>query len=208
MTSEQTFGDWTLLERKGGKALARCKCGTIRHVKFNDMRVGKSKGCGCAGREKMRAAARAAITTHGFGNSPTMTSWTEMKRRCYAAHRKEYPNYGGRGIYVCDRWLHSFANFLADMGARPDGHTLDRIDNNGPYSPENCRWVPRAAQERNKRSNVFYTFNGERMTVAEAAERYGINATTLYQRIGIRGWEPSHAVNTPVAPARGRYAKR
>jgi hypothetical protein len=121
-----------------------------------------------------------------------------MRRRCYAPHRKEYPNYGGRGIAVCDRWKDSLTNFIGDMGERPDGHTLDRIDNNGPYSPENCRWVPRAEQELNKRSNVRYAIFGEMLTLAEAARKYGIGVNTLHNRVRALKWDVERAVSEPV----------
>lgn len=203
MESIEQIADWTVLEASGKMRLARCKCGTTRRVAYSDMRLGKSKGCGCEALKRLAIASKIRNRRHGFADTPTQRSWVEMRRRCYAAHRKEYPNYGGRGIAVCDRWRDSFDNFLADMGPRPDGHTLDRIDNDGHYTRENCRWVPRAAQERNKRSNAIYVFNGERMTVVEAAERYGIAPNALYQRIGVRKWDPSRAVNTPIAPAQG-----
>lgn len=199
MESIEQFGDWQMLESIGRMRLARCKCGTVRRVAFYDVKVGKSKGCGCEAKKRLAERSRVDNRRHGLADSPTHRSWIEMRRRCYAAHRKEFANYGGRGIVVCDRWRNSFDNFLADMGPRPDGHTLDRIDNDGPYSPDNCRWAPRAAQERNKRSNAFYDFNGERMTVAEAAERYGIKPMTLYNRINTLGWTPDDAVNRAVA---------
>jgi hypothetical protein len=106
-----------------------------------------------------------------------------MKRRCYAAHRKEYQNYGGRGIFVCDRWLASFQNFLDDMGPKPDGYTLDRIDNDGPYSPGNCRWVTRSAQELNKRTNRLITAFGVTLPVSEMARQHGITPTKLFNRL-------------------------
>ena len=106
-----------------------------------------------------------------------------MKRRCYATHRKEYPNYGGRGIVVCERWLSSFQNFLDDMGPKPEGHTLDRIDNDGPYELANCRWLLRAAQELNKRSNRLITAFGETMPVSAMARRHGVKPETLFNRL-------------------------
>lgn len=112
-----------------------------------------------------------------------MGSWSEMKRRCYSEHRKEYPNYGGRGIFVCPRWLASFQNFLDDMGAKPDGYTLDRTDNDGPYSPGNCRWVPRHLQELNKRSNRQITAFGDTLPVSATARRHGILPAKLFNHL-------------------------
>lgn len=121
-----------------------------------------------------------------------------MRRRCYATHRKEYQNYGGRGIKVCERWNDSLANFVADMGERPEGHTLDRIDNDGDYTPGNCRWVPRAEQELNKRTNVRYDVFGESLTISEAARKYGLKASTIRSRVKQRGWSVERAVTEQV----------
>lgn len=106
-----------------------------------------------------------------------------MRRRCNAKHRKEYENYGGRGIKVCDRWENSFDNFLADMGEKPAGHTIERINNNGPYSPENCRWIPRTDQELNKRSNRFITAFGYTLPVSAMARKHGMEPAKLFNRL-------------------------
>jgi hypothetical protein len=198
MDKIEKYGDWELLEFVGRKRLSRCKCGVVKSVNFYDVRAGKSKGCGCETKKKLAERSKIVNRRHGFSDTPTQGSWVEMRRRCYATHRKEYPNYGGRGITVCDRWLESFDNFLADMGPKPEGYTIERVNNNGNYTPENCKWVPRPVQERNKRTNARYNFNGESLLVVEAAEVYGIKAATLYNRINTLKWEPSRAVNEPV----------
>jgi len=105
-----------------------------------------------------------------------------MKRRCYNPNRPEYSSYGGRGIVMCDQW-HEFDSFYSDMGPRPPGMTLDRIDNDGPYSPENCRWATYTEQNRNRRDNRMVTVDGVRMTISEACERVGLHQSTVYRRI-------------------------
>lgn len=137
--------------------------------------------------------------THGKSRSPEFRVWTDMRRRCSVPTRPDYKNYGARGITVCDGWNASFELFFSDMGERPDSsHTLERKDNEGPYCKENCLWVHRKAQERNKRSNHFIIVGGQRMTIAEAAERHKIKYYTLYSRIHLRGWSADRAVSDPV----------
>ena len=123
------------------------------------------------------------MKTHGHKSggtsSPTYRSWRCMLNRCENQHVHDFPRYGGRGVSVCERW-HSFENFLADMGARPSGTTIDRKENSGNYEPENCRWATREEQGRNKRTNHFVRCRGNRVTVAEAAEMCGHNYNSLH----------------------------
>ena len=109
--------------------------------------------------------------THGMSRTRTYSSWIGMKQRCYDKKSLRYKNYGGRGIKVCDRWLNSFENFLEDMGVRPDGNfTLDRVDVDGDYCPENCRWADAKTQANNMTTNVRRTYNGVTHTLKEWSE--------------------------------------
>jgi hypothetical protein len=134
--------------------------------------------------------------THGHSLvgkvSPTYKTWLRMKERCYNPHKDKYKYYGGRGIKVCARWS-KFENFLADMGEKPAGLTLDRVDNDGDYKPSNCRWATLKEQARNKRNNHFLTFRGETRTLTEWARTLKIPQPTLSRRL-IDGWRVEDAL--------------
>jgi len=121
--------------------------------------------------------------------------WASMKSRCLSPKDQRYPRYGGRGISVCDRWL-EFENFLTDMGERPRGRSLDRIDNDGNYEPGNCRWATQLEQQSNRRSNRLLTFRGETLCMTEWARRIGISAQALFTRLK-RGWPVDVALVAP-----------
>jgi hypothetical protein len=117
-----------------------------------------------------------------------------MINRCKNTSQKAFPRYGGRGIVVCDRWT-KFENFYADMGERPIGHTLDRIDNDLGYEPGNCRWATVSEQNRNKRSNHVIEYNGEKLCISEWARRVGIDGKTIRRRLDV-GWSVEKALTT------------
>lgn len=124
-------------------------------------------------------------------------AWIAMRARCNNPTDSAYANYGGRGIRVCQRW-ETFALFRLDMGDRPDGHQLDRIDNDGDYEPSNCRWVLPKVNLNNKRTSRRVTWAGESLTVTQWAERMGMHPRTLFNRLG-RGWSLERAMTEPVA---------
>lgn len=127
--------------------------------------------------------------------------WADMVSRCRNPNHRSYKNYGGRGIKVCERWLKS-ANFFADMGPRPPGGMLDRKDNDGDYTPDNCRWATRKQQNSNRRNCIYVEVNGERVTLKEACRRVGLKYRPVHKRIMARGWSVERALNTPIKEVR------
>jgi hypothetical protein len=196
---EIRFGAWVTSDASGARRLCRCDCGTVRYVLAQDLKNGKSTNCGCVRERAWRAAAKAAVTKHGMTNSTEFRIWTDMRRRCHDPRRPDYHRYGGRGITVCDEWRESFEAFYRDMGPRPPGRTLDRLHNDQGYNKQNCIWATKKRQDRNRRTNRIVEVDGIRMTLADAAERYGIHYPTLLGRLGARGWPLMKALTTPVA---------
>jgi hypothetical protein len=129
----------------------KCDCGNFKEIRHGDLRNGRSTSCGCIQKEMLKQRFR----THGMAKKPIHNIWLSMKARCLNPLSNDYANYGGRGIKICDRWL-KFENFYADMGDKPDGLSLDRIDNMGDYSPENCRWADWFVQANNRRARSIY----------------------------------------------------
>ncbi len=196
------FGRLTVLRlsdkpAKGAVWVCSCSCGGGKEVRSGFLNAGLVKSCGCLGREKSEKA---------ISHLAELRTYSNMKDRCYNPRNAAYARYGGRGIAVCERWRESFRAFLADVGRRPSPqHTLDRINNDGPYSPENCRWATRKQQQRNRSVNRVIEWQGERLTVAEWAERLGMSSRTIIGRIDALGWSPEKALTTSVEREGGKY---
>ena len=134
---------------------------------------------------------------HGKAKTPIHNIWILMRRRCEKRSDQAFPNYGGRGIRVCERWQ-KFENFYADMGDPPPGMWLDRIENDGNYEPGNCQWSSPKEQQRNRTNNRRLKLNKRELTVAEWSEMLGIPSRTIRRRIDVLGWSVRNALTTPV----------
>lgn len=158
-----------------------CDCGNSTFVLTGNMVRGISRSCGCLRRKISKETLRKRLSnSHHMTKSREYRTWQGMKARCYKKSHIGYKDYGGRGIRVCDRWLNSFENFLLDMGSKPVDKTIDRIDNDGDYSPSNCRWATHHEQEHNKRNSIILTYNGKTMCLTQWADYLRVNRSSLY----------------------------
>ncbi len=196
----QRFTRWTVVERGAKRAthsyyLCRCDCGEEREIRGSALKGGKSTSCGCLRDELVADRSK----THGKVGSPEYNAWRSMIKRCHVPTTSHYHNYGGRGIKVCERWRESFEDFYADMGDRPGpGYSLDRIDNDGDYEPDNCRWATAKQQLRNTRVTHFLTHGGKTMCIADWAKELGTTPVTICARLRY-GWPVERVLSEPVA---------
>ena len=172
------FGRWRVLHHFRGSFWACiCECGVERNVHAGRLKNLQSQSCGCKKREETRERFR----VHGMSGSKIFNIWKNMLDRCNNPNAAAYRHYGGRGITVDPRWL-SFENFFADMGLKPRGMSLDRIDNNGPYGPKNCAWRSDKNQANNRRNAVRIVLDGIEDSLEGHSARTGIKYHTLYKR--------------------------
>ncbi len=153
----------------------RCDCGTEKEIAKTSVASGRTKSCGCLEREARLTSSK----THGMSRTATYQTWLSLVRRCTEPSESGYQQYGGRGIKVCERWL-KFENFFADMGVRPRGTSIERTDNDGDYSPENCRWATTAEQARNTQRTIKLTIGNETLCLTDWAKRAGLKYSTLH----------------------------
>lgn len=194
--SGHRFGRLTALERIGrqpnGVAVWRCKCecGAQKEVTQSNLVSGNVRSCGCLVVD--------TFTTHGMTDSPEYRAWCHMKERCSNPRVHNYHRYGGRGIRVCDRWLNSFENFLADMGPRPsEMHSLEREDRDGNYEPGNCVWATKRAQALNRRTNRVVEFRGAKRPLTIWCAELGLDPKVVSTRLR-RGWTVERALSQPT----------
>lgn len=165
-----------------------CECGNKTCASSNDLGAGKVKSCGCQITIHNKARAK-----HGLSKTKTYTSWKAMMARCYNESNPSYKYYAPKGIVVCERWK-DYINFLEDMGERPPGMSIERIDNDGNYEPSNCRWATPQDQSENKRNNRNIEAFGRTQCLTKWANEYGISPSTLHTRIFRFGWMPEKAL--------------
>lgn len=171
-----------------------CDCGEKPACLGEKMINGETKSCGCIRREYM--------TTHGQSTHPNYHTWAGMVARCHDPTDRGFKNYGGRGIKVCNEWRTNPAKFFSDMGERPYGTSIDRIDNNKGYYPGNCRWADARTQNGNRRGCVMITHNGTTQGLGAWARQLGIGLDTLRKRIKRHSWSIKFALETPVGAYR------
>lgn len=202
------YGRLTVIERandridpQGSKRaywLCKCTCGKEVEVLGASLRRGSTFSCGCLGMERRLEA----TLKHNLCKSKIYATWDRMKQRCVNSNSKSYKNYGARGIKVCDKWMLEFSAFYDDVSKLPhfgeSGYSIDRIDVNGDYEPNNVRWANRETQANNTRTNRYVTYNGKRQTLAQWAREYNIQYKRFIARINDRGWDFKKALTTPV----------
>lgn len=188
------FGKLTVIKRDGSTAdhkakwLCECECGNETSVSGCQLRNGKTTSCGCA---------RRGNVVHGMSKTPTYKTWRDMRKRCNNPNATGYENYGGRGISVCKEW-DDFMVFLRDMGERPEGTTIDRIDVNGNYEASNCRWATQEQQNNNTRRTIKVTIDGVTKSLKQWSNTLGVNYKSVNSRVSVLGWSPIDALTRKV----------
>ncbi len=170
-----------------------CECGNSVEVTGAPLKRGDYRSCGCWTKDRMRT--KPPGRTHGGSGTGAYRSWATMRRRCRDKAFKDYEAYGGSGVVIDESWQ-DFASFLRDMGERPDGYTLDRIDSTGDYTPSNCRWASRRVQGNNTSRNHLITYQGKTQTMAQWAREVGMPYSRLRARLNMLKW--------PIDKALGR----
>lgn len=214
----QKFGRLTVIAEapnivlKNGRSyaawLCKCECGNEKVVRTNALRQGGTSSCGCLAKDvhsKTISKAIRASTKHGDFGTPLYRIWAAMKRRCNNPHSAFYELYGGRGIKVCSEWDEylPFKEWALNNGYKK-GITIDRINCNGNYCPDNCRWISIQEQQRNRRNNRHYEYKGVSYTVKEIADMVGLKPRTIQGRIE-RGWSVEQVIETPCLRGNGKY---
>lgn len=192
------FGMLTVLKKAGMQGsqslwLCVCECGAESIKRLGNLRSGQTKSCGC-----LRSTTTTANKTkHAMYGTPAYKSWSSMLTRCANPRNHKYADYGARGIKVHEAWK-NFEAFHRDMGDRPPGTTLGRLNNDGNYEPGNCKWEAATTQARNKRNTRIFEFDGHSAMLQEHCDRLGLNCSTVRSRVYSYGWPIEKALTTPI----------
>jgi hypothetical protein len=200
--SGERFGRLLVLQKNGYNKhhqlywLCECDCGNRKNVLGCVLSRGDTNSCGCLAKESIAKV----NYRHGMTKTPIYGLWHAMIQRCYDKNSHAYSRYGGRGINVCDKWQ-TFEGFYEDMGDKPKGKSLERLDNNGDYSPENVVWANAKTQSNNKRNNVVLEHNGKKQTMQQWCDELNLKIGTVWARLNVYGYTTEKAL-TPGWRAR------
>ena len=185
----------------------QCDCGTVKEARLTYVKNGHLKSCGCL--KYIHSAQPTKDDAVGKNKHPLYHAWASMMSRCYHKSSTAYYLYGGRGIKVCDDWRNfwNFVKWSDSVGGRPDGYTLDRIDVNGNYCPENCRWASVEVQQNNKRTNHHLTYNGETLTLSQWSRKLGLSRYAIQYRF-MQGWTAEDILTIPLNYRKKDYHKK
>ena len=201
----QQFGRLTVIERQKGSYskrvqwLCKCICGKLRYVTTYNLTSSKTQSCGCLWRENTAKGCSARFGKHRLASSRFYGVWLGMIRRCYNKRRKDFINYGARGIQVCPEWRDSPIQFIewCEKQNPPQGYSLERMENEGDYSPSNCRFATDFEQRRNKRTNVFIDYQGQRYVLIDFVNEFAVVSRECVMQRLRRGWTIQEAAFTP-----------
>lgn len=198
------FGRLTVIKFIGVKNKRRrfweciCECGNKSDCLGENLKKGDTRSCGCLQRELAALRQKSHGESSIHGKTKEYRTWVDIKTRCYNEKEPSYFYYGGRGIKVCDRWLNSFENFLADIGRAPSRlHSIERIDVNKDYCPDNCKWATILEQANNKTTTVRFNFRGQSKSIAQWCRDMGLSYHKTRQRVNILKWDIEKALLTP-----------
>ena len=189
----------------GGVArwICKCDCGNRTVVRANNLKSGAVKSCGCLQKKSV-------VKTHGMSKTKLYYIWRDMIERCESKKSKSYKDYGYRGIGICEEWRRDFIHFYnwSVASGYQEGLTIDRIDFNKGYCPENCRWITKGEQAKNRRMNYKIEYNGEIKTLQELCDELKLNYKRVHNRINKLGWSLERAINTPVQESKRNMKAR